>query len=81
MNTLERIGIAQTARCRKPLTLKQFSEINAENSRLKGEQDCLRGLEPQETGEIYIRAYARMYERLERLTYLDHLINSARTTV
>lgn len=81
MNTLERMGVAQSVRCKKPLSIKQFSEINAETRRLKGEQDCLRGLEPQETGDIYTRAYARMYERLERLTYLDHLINSSRTTV
>jgi len=80
MSTLEIMGIAQSIRCKKPLTLKQFSEINAETRRLKGEQDCLRGLEPQETGEIYRRAYARMYERLERLTYLDQLIDGARTT-
>lgn len=81
MNNLEIMGVAQSIRCKKPLTLKQFSEINSETRRLKGEQDCLSGLEPQETGEIYARAYARMYERLERLTYLDYLINGARTTV
>ena len=75
MNTLEIMGIAQTARCRKQLTAKQFSEINAETRRLLGEQDCLRGMEPQETGEIYTRAYARMYERLERMAYLARMVS------
>ena len=74
MNTLERMGVAQTARCRKQLTAKQFSEINAETRRLKGEQGCLRGLEPQEGSEIYLRAYARMYERLERMAYLARMV-------
>lgn len=75
MNSLELMGIVQSARCRKPLTLKQFSEINAENSRLNGENDCLRGLEPQESGEIYTKAYARMYERLERMVYLARMVS------
>ena len=75
MNTLELMGIAQSVRCKKPLSIKQFSEINAETRRLKGEQDCLRGLEPQETGDIYTRAYARMYERLERMAYLTRMVS------
>ena len=74
MNTLEIMGIAQTARCRKQLTAKQFSEINAENSRLKGEQDCLRGLEPQEKNPVYLNAYGAMYERLEHCAYLGRII-------
>jgi len=75
MNALERMGIAQSIRGKTPLTIQRAAELKTETSRLKGEQDCLLGLEPQETNETYQRSYARTYERLEKMAHLARMVS------
>ncbi|MGZ8915360.1 MAG: hypothetical protein ACXW1Z_19910 [Methylobacter sp.] len=71
---LFQMAITQSRRCtRNPLTIYQAAELRAEKSRVGGELDCLRGLDPRETNAIYLRAYARMYERLEKCSYLESI--------
>ena len=68
------MAIQQSHRCQRSLSLKQFSEFNAEKSRVGAELDCLRGLEPQQKNAVYMNAYGRMYERLEKLGWLHELV-------
>lgn len=67
------MGIVQSHRCQKPLSIIQAAELNAEKSRVGAELDCLRGLEPQQKNAVYMNAYGRMYERLEKCAYLERI--------
>ena len=67
------MAIQQSHRCKKPLSIIQAAELNAEKSRIGAELDCLRGLEPQHKNAVYMNAYGRMYERLEKCAYLERM--------
>lgn len=67
------MAIQQSHRCQQPLSIIQAAELNAEKSRVGAELDCLRGLEPQQKNEVYMNAYGRMYERLEKCAYLERI--------
>ncbi|MGZ8158371.1 MAG: hypothetical protein ACXWT4_06135 [Methylobacter sp.] len=72
--TLLSQAIQQSCRCtRNPMTIQQAAELRAEKSRVRGELDCQRGLEPRETNAIYCNAYGAMYERLEQCAYLGRM--------